>query len=102
MIVTCVHVEVRPEYVHDFIAECFKNHSGSVNEPGNLRFDVLQDHENPNKFMFYEAYQSEEEAAAHKQTHHYNIWRNSVEKMMAKPRHGIKYHIVCPLETDKW
>jgi (4S)-4-hydroxy-5-phosphonooxypentane-2,3-dione isomerase len=102
MIVTCVYVEVRPEFIQDFIIESDKNHQGAVKEPGNLRFDVLQETENPCKFLLYEAYQSEEHSAAHKQTTHYSAWRSNVEKMMAKPRHGIKYKILCPIDTAKW
>jgi len=102
MMVTCVHVEVKPEYIQDFIAECNKNHVGSTSEPGNLRFDVLQDFENPCKFLLYEAYKSEEDSAAHKQTPHYNLWKSNVEKMMAKSRTGIKYRIICPTDLKKW
>lgn len=102
MMVTCVHVEVKPEYIQDFIIECNNNHLASIKEPGNLRFDILQDFENPCKFLLYEAYKSEEYSAAHKQTPHYNTWRSNVEKMMAKPRAGIKYHIICPTDTEKW
>ncbi len=102
MIVTCVYVEVKPECVQEFIIECNKNHTGSVNEEGNLRFDVLQDFENPCKFLLYEAYKNEEYSAAHKQTPHYNLWRSNVEKMMANLRYGIKYRVICPIESDKW
>lgn len=96
MIVTCVYVEVKPEFVNEFIVESSKNHSESVKENGNLRFDIIQDLENPCKFMIYEAYISDEAAAMHKQTPHYLLWRTQVEKMMAKPRLGVKHKILCP------
>jgi autoinducer 2-degrading protein len=102
MIVTCVYVEVKPEYIQDFIIECNKNHLGATSEEGNLRFDILQDYENPCKYLLYEAYESEEFSAVHKQTPHYIAWKSKVEKMMAKPRNGIKYRIICPIESDKW
>lgn len=102
MIVTCVHIEVKPEYIQDFIVESSKNHISSVKEPGNLRFDFLQDVENPCKFMLYEAYKDEESATMHKQTPHYKIWRESVEKMMASPRNGVRYRIICPIDVKKW
>lgn len=68
MIVTSVHVEVKPEYIQDFIVETSKNHVNSIQETGNLRFDVLQDVENPCKFVLYEAYKDEDSSAKHKQT----------------------------------
>jgi (4S)-4-hydroxy-5-phosphonooxypentane-2,3-dione isomerase len=96
MITTCVHVEVKPEFVDEFIIACEKNHYESVKENGNLRFDVIQEHENPCKFLLYEAYFNDETAAAHKTTNHYQEWRNAVEKMMAKPRKGVKHKILFP------
>ena len=96
MIATCVYVYVKQEYIESFIAETRKNHEASVKEPGNLRFDVLQDAEEPSKFLLYEAYESEEAAAAHKNTAHYKQWREAVADWMAAPRQGIKHRIICP------
>ncbi len=98
MIVTIVHVEVKPEYIDDFIRVTTKNHQHSVQEPGNLRFDVLQKEDHPVKFMLYEAYESEAEAAAHKETPHYLEWRERVAPWMAQPRKGIKYNGLLPRE----
>ncbi len=96
MIATCVYVEVKPEFIKDFIHETAKNHQYSIKEPGNLRFDVLQEKDNPCKFLLYEAYIDEQSAAEHKNTKHYMQWRDAVEKMMAKPRIGIKHNILYP------
>ena len=68
MIVTCVHVKVRPEKIQEFIEAMTLNHRGSVEEPGNLRFDVLQQADDPARFMIYEAYESEEAVRLHKET----------------------------------
>ena len=64
MIVNCVKVYVKEEHIDDFIRASMKNHTGSVQEPGNLRFDVLQCRTNPSQFLLYEAYESEEASAA--------------------------------------
>ncbi len=85
---TLVHMRVKPEHVEAFIEACRKNHEASIREPGNLRFDFLQDPEDPTRFMFYEAYRSEHDAALHKQTLHYAAWRDAVADMMAEPRRG--------------
>ena len=96
MIVNIVHVEVKPEHVDEFIKATTENHHLSVKEPGNLRFDVLQLTDNPAKFALYEAYESAEYAAAHKETAHYLTWRVKVAEWMAKPREGIRYQGLLP------
>ncbi|MBN1950094.1 MAG: antibiotic biosynthesis monooxygenase [Bacteroidales bacterium] len=102
MIVTFVHVWVIPEKRVEFIEACRINHEASVKEPGNLRFDILQDAEDPAKFTLYEAYVSEDAARAHKETEHYRAWRDTVADWMAQPRKGIKHTILYPQEPAKW
>lgn len=70
----------------------------SVKEPGNMRFDFIQQADDPYSFMIYEAYKSDESAAEHKSTDHYLIWRESVKDMMAEPRKGIRYIVLQPGE----
>ncbi len=96
MIVTCVHVHVKPEAVDEFIRASKENHMEAVKEPGNLRFDFVQQADDPCRFMLYEAYVSEETSAAHKNTPHYLKWRDRVQDMMDEPRKGIKYNILQP------
>jgi len=102
MIVTCVHVYVKKEHIADFIEASTQNHIFSVKESGNLRFDLLQSKEDPTKFLFYEAYESEEAAAEHKKTGHYLLWRETVKDWMAKPRQGVPYDVVCPGLRELW
>lgn len=98
MQVTLVHVEVKPDRIDDFIEACRVNHVASIEETGNRRFDVLQDSRDPAKFILLEAYITAEQAAAHKQTAHYTTWRDTVEDMMAKPREGIPYNGLYPVD----
>ena len=86
---TLVHVRVKPESVEAFVEATRANHEASVREPGNRRFDVLQDGGDPTKFVLYEAYTDPEAAAAHKATPHYLAWRETVADMMAEPREGV-------------
>jgi len=102
MIVTAVTVYVKPEHIEDFIKATTKNHEGSVHEPGNMRFDVLQSVDDRSRFLLYEAYESQEAAAAHKNTEHYNTWRDTVAPWMAKPREGIAHNVICPGERSQW
>ncbi len=102
MIVTCVHVYVKPENIDDFIEATIINHKESIQESGNLRFDVLQDASDPAKFVLYEAYESSEDVAEHKKTAHYQNWRDTVASMMAKPREGVKHNVISPKEPALW
>jgi (4S)-4-hydroxy-5-phosphonooxypentane-2,3-dione isomerase len=101
MIVICVHIKVLPEKLQSFIQATIENHLESVKEPGNIRFDLIQKSDDPCSFMIYEAYVSDDEAAAHKNTPHYLKWRDLVKDFMAEPRVGIKYNIIAPTETSR-
>jgi autoinducer 2-degrading protein len=102
MIVILVHVWVKETFIEDFVVATIENHKQSVKEPGNLRFDILRDAENPAKFVLYEAYKTEEDFAIHKSKAHYLKWRDAVVDWMAQPRQGIKHTVVYPMDTAKW
>lgn len=96
MQVTMVHVQVKPAHITDFIEATRNNHEASVREAGNLRFDILQSRDDPASFVLYEAYASEADAAAHKQTAHYLSWRDTVADWMAAPRQSSSYDGLYP------
>jgi (4S)-4-hydroxy-5-phosphonooxypentane-2,3-dione isomerase len=102
MIVSLVHVWVKSSHVDEFIKATIENHKNSVKEPGNLRFDILRDDGNPSKFILYEAYESEEAVAAHKNTAHYLKWKDQVAGWMEQPRQGVKHNIVFPQDKTQW
>ena len=96
MIVTIVHINVKPEHIEEFIHATSENHLQSVKEPGNLRFDVLQKGDSPAEFALYEAYENESAAAAHKETAHYLKWKDTAVAWMATPRQGVRYNVLHP------
>jgi len=102
MIVTTVHIWVKEEHVDAFIKASIENHNNSILESGNMRFDILQHHDDPTQFTFYEAYETEAAAAAHKKTTHYLLWRATVADWMAQARKGVKHHVLAPKELRKW
>lgn len=91
-----VHVSVKPESVEAFREATLANASASLGEPGVARFDVIQQQDDPSKFVLVEVYRSPEAAAAHKETAHYAKWRDTVAPMMAQPRSSVKYSNVFP------
>jgi (4S)-4-hydroxy-5-phosphonooxypentane-2,3-dione isomerase len=102
MIVNCVYVHVRSDSVDRFLEATIVNHQESVKEKGNLRFDLIQQSDDPCRFLIYEAYDSDEAAAAHKNTRHYIAWRDTVKDIMAEPRKGVKYNIIVPEDISRW
>lgn len=96
MHVTIIYASVQPEKIEAFKEACRLNHENSIREPGNVRFDILQSADDPSKFVFYEAYKTQQDAAAHKQTAHYLTWRDTVADWMVEPRYGVPYHGLFP------
>jgi len=96
MHVTIVHIHVKTDHIDDFIEATRRNHEASIQENGNRRFDVLQSSEKPGWFVLYEAYDSAEDAAAHKQTEHYATWRDTVAEWMEIPRKGLPFTGLFP------
>lgn len=95
MIATLVFVVVLPEYTAEFEKITQYNHENSRKEEGNIRFDVLHDNKNSNKYVLYEVYRDADAAAAHKETEHYKKWRDTVAPMMACPRTSIPTTPIC-------
>jgi len=96
-----VHVHVLPDQVERFKEATAINASHSLREPGVARFDVVQQIDDPTRFVLVEAYRSREAADAHKETAHYQTWRDTVAPMMAEPRSSVKYVNVFP-ESAEW
>ena len=94
-----VYVHVLPESVEAFRVASLANSAASIHEPGIVRFDVLQETADPTRFVLVEVYRGQEGAAAHKQTTHYQTWRDTVAPMMAEPRTSKSYATVTPAAT---
>ena len=94
-----VFVHVLPESVEAFRTASLANAAASIREPGVVRFDVVQETDEPSRFVLFEVYRGQEGAAAHKQTAHYQTWRDTVAPMMAEPRTSKSYATVSPAAT---
>lgn len=101
MLVVHVHVHVKPEHIEAFIAATRDNCEASLEEPGVARFDVVQQADDPSRFVLVEAYKTPEAPAAHKETAHYATWRDAVAPMMHSPRTSVKYQSLSPAEA-RW
>ncbi|HND49157.1 MAG TPA: antibiotic biosynthesis monooxygenase [Anaerolineales bacterium] len=98
MNIVLVHVHVKPEFVDAFKQASLENASNSVKEEGIARFDVIQQADDPTRFILVEVYKTVEAQSAHKETAHYLTWRDTVAEMMAEPRQGVKYSNIFPAD----
>jgi (4S)-4-hydroxy-5-phosphonooxypentane-2,3-dione isomerase len=98
MIIVHVFVHVKKERVEDFKRATTENAQNSLKEKGIARFDVLQQYDDPARFVLVEVYRTVEDPARHKETGHYKKWRDEVEDMMAEPRSSLKFFNVFPNE----
>lgn|SRR5690348_3332087 len=100
MLVVHIQVRVKPECVEAFKQATLANARASLQEPGVARFDVVQQQDDPTRFVFVEVYHDAAAAAAHKETAHYPIWRDAVATMMAEPRQSVKFDNVFPDDAE--
>ena len=100
MLIVHVHVRVKPDSVEAFKAATVENARNSVQEPGMARFDVFQQADDPTRFVIVEAFRSAEAPAAHRESRHYQVWREAVADMMAEPRSSVKFGNVFPADAD--
>jgi autoinducer 2-degrading protein len=100
MLVVHVQVHVKPENVEAFKKASVVNAAESVKEPGIARFDVVQQQDDATRFVLVEAYRTSDAPAAHKETKHYQIWRDTVASMMAEPRSSVKFENLFPDDAN--
>lgn len=98
MLIVHVHVRVKPEFVDAFCEATAENAAASVKEPGIARFDVIRQDGDPTQFVLVEVYRTADDPGRHKETAHYQKWRQAVEPMMAEPRQSVKYSNVWPVD----
>ena len=101
MLIVHVFVHVKPEWVEAFKAASIENAQHSIQELGIARFDVIQQSDDLTRFVLVEVYRDAAAPAAHKETAHYQKWRDMVAEMMAEPRSSIKYANVFP-DDEGW
>jgi len=100
MLVVHVHIHVKPEYVEAFKQATVANARESIKEPGIAGFDCAQQQDDPTRFVLVEAYRTPQAPAAHKETKHYQTWRDAVAPMMAEPRTSVKFENVFPDDAN--
>jgi autoinducer 2-degrading protein len=102
MLIVHVHANVKPALLDEFLAATLVNAQNSLDEPGVLRFDVIQDQADPAHIVLVEVYRDEDAAVAHKTTPHYATWRDTVAEMMVEPRTSARFAAAFPAAEYGW
>jgi quinol monooxygenase YgiN len=98
MLIVHVHVHVKPEHIEAFKLATIENAANSVQEPGMARFDVVEQADDPSRFVLLEAYRDTDATTHHKATAHYHAWAEKVADMMAEPRSRVVYANIYPAD----
>ncbi len=102
MLIVHVDIAVDPGRIDDFLRATIENATASLQEPGVVRFDAIQDQADPGHVLLVEIYRDADAAAAHKQTAHYTTWRDTVADMMVRPRSSQKFAPIFPVAEADW
>jgi quinol monooxygenase YgiN len=102
MLIVHVHITVKHEHIERFREATLRNAQSSLEEPGVVRFDVVEERDHPERFVLVEVYRHQSDAARHKETAHYLAWRDTVAAMMAEPRRSVSYVEIFPAGESAW
>jgi quinol monooxygenase YgiN len=100
MLILQVFIHVKPESLDAFIEATKENSRGSVQEPGCVRFDILQQKDDPTRIILHEVYKDASDLDHHRTTAHFAKWRDTVPEMFAEPRYSIQFHNVFPGDSE--
>ncbi len=100
MFILIVHIHVKPEHVEAFRQATMENARNSIQEEGIARFDLLEQTDDPTRFVLYEAYRDPGAPAKHRETAHYNAWVQKVADMFVEPRTRTTFHSVFPSDQN--
>lgn len=99
MHIVVVSIHLKPGNTERFAALTRENIRETLQESGVVRFDLLQQADDPSRFVLFEVYRKQEDHAAHKLTPHYHAWSLAAEPLMAEPRSRTIYSSVFPRES---
>lgn len=94
MYIVLVHSHIQAEHVERFKELTIQNAEASRDEAGCVRFDVIQQIDDPTRFTFIEMFRSEKDGVTHRESSHLKKWLEEAVPLMAEPRTRVIYHHV--------
>lgn len=101
MFIWQVHHFIKPEEVENYKAATLENVRQSVLEPGILRFEMLQDKEDPTHFSLFEIYRDLEARQSHLETAHFKAWREVALQAFARKGYGHEFNLLAPAGSNE-
>ena len=102
MLAMWVKVRVKPQLRQRFLEAIEVDALGSErDEPGCLRFNVLQDEHDENVYYFYEVYKDQAALEAHRAMPHYAVWRAAADTLDG-PTEATRCQTVFPTARAYW
>lgn len=98
MIVQVVQMEAQPAHLEAFLVEARANVQASLQKPGVIQFDLLQETQNPLRLLLYEVYQSNQALEAHRLTLHYKRWSDVAVPMLVGQRIRTLFNRLAPAD----
>jgi (4S)-4-hydroxy-5-phosphonooxypentane-2,3-dione isomerase len=100
MFILIVNLHVKPEHIDAFREATVENARNSIKEEGILRFDFLQQTDDPTRFALYEVYRDADAPVKHRETAHFNAWAAKAAQMLAEPRTRATFGNVFPADQN--
>jgi len=103
MLIYQFHHYIKPEFVDAYKAATLENAKKTILEPGIIRFDVLQDQEDPTHFSLFEVYRDMAARESHLETEHFLFWKDLVlgQDMFARTGKGDEFEAILMVGVDK-
>ena len=102
MLALWVKVRIKPEQRQRFLTAIETDALGSErDEPGCLRFNVLQDQQDQDVYYFFEVYRDEAALEAHRAAPHYAVWRAAADTLDG-PAEATRCETVFPSAGQYW
>jgi autoinducer 2-degrading protein len=99
MQILIVHAHIKSEFIEAFKAATIINAESSSKEPGIASFELLQQQDDPSRFVLVEVYRDADAPAKHKASAHYNAWIETVNDMFVTPRTRAFYNKIAPSDA---
>lgn len=100
MLIHQVFIRVKPEFLDAFLEATKENSRGSIQEPGCVRFDILQQKDDSTRIVLHEIYRNQSDLDHHRTTAHFAQWRDTVPEMFAEPRYSVQFQNIFPPDSE--
>jgi quinol monooxygenase YgiN len=96
MFTVLVSIKVKTENLKAFIEATIAETRTTLQDPGVVQVDVLQESDDAAHFTLHEVFQSREVGLQHLEMAHFKQWQSTIKPMLVEPPHATAYEHVFP------